>query len=504
MKIYELKGVIMILRKVRLEIPVLPDLKSIARKDLKAIYVKKLFNRFNYNIDLEQNDKVSVIIAPNGCGKSTIFRLINLIFNPSLNELITISKIPFESIACEFNDGIRIKLRKLDAFSDKMLQTLESQSDRNRTDLCDDDIFKTSIVLEKIKIINKKETIVDSIDITDVALHVADRLSYFRNWNLNRDLLKFVSSKDDDSPYIDSGTERLLEMDTAFHHQIVIYLSKWSVWVNTDYIQANRLQRNVFTRRYNDNLDVSTFDIVNYQMQQIHSEALREYNKLLSDAKNKLPEEFIQYKDIKGSEKKEKYGKELIEKWNEYKLKLQNFTDLGLLSEKTDFFVDEQKDIEEIINKNPRNTQFMSVYINLFLPTLTPLNDVYQKLSLLKQIFDERNELTGKRLIYSTNGFSIQIDHPSSEQILPLDYLSSGEKHDLVMFFDIIFQSSNKGLFLIDEPEISLHIEWQETYLDYLCDICRLNNCLAVVATHSPNILNDHEALLRGLNNETA
>ena len=44
-------------------------------------------------------------------------------------------------------------------------------------------------------------------------------------------------------------------------------------------------------------------------------------------------------------------------------------------------------------------------------------------------------------------------------------------------------------MLLIDEPEISLHIEWQMTFIDELKEIVRLNNLQAVVATHSESIL---------------
>ena len=63
------------------------------------------------------------------------------------------------------------------------------------------------------------------------------------------------------------------------------------------------------------------------------------------------------------------------------------------------------------------------------------------------------------------------------------------------MFFNLIFASSDL-LVLIDEPEISLHIEWQERFIDDLSEICEMNNIQALVATHSPNIINDHTDLI--------
>ena len=60
------------------------------------------------------------------------------------------------------------------------------------------------------------------------------------------------------------------------------------------------------------------------------------------------------------------------------------------------------------------------------------------------------------------------------------------------MFYNLIFASEDNSLVLIDEPEISLHIAWQEDYLELLMKICEMNHLQAVVATHSPNIINGH------------
>ena len=87
---------------------------------------------------------------------------------------------------------------------------------------------------------------------------------------------------------------------------------------------------------------------------------------------------------------------------------------------------------------------------------------------------------------------------------LELECLSSGEKNDLIMFYKMIFYSMDGGLVLVDEPEISLHIRWQEdflTWLEPICDVCRIR---AIVATHSPSIINGRFELYakRGLTNE--
>ena len=89
--------------------------------------------------------------------------------------------------------------------------------------------------------------------------------------------------------------------------------------------------------------------------------------------------------------------------------------------------------------------------------------------------------ITGYRLILEREEFSI-----------PLNALSSGEQNLLLMIFDLILDSQESSLILIDEPEISLHISWQNKFLKCIKEI--RDNYLfdVIVATHSPDIIYDH------------
>ena len=77
---------------------------------------------------------------------------------------------------------------------------------------------------------------------------------------------------------------------------------------------------------------------------------------------------------------------------------------------------------------------------------------------------------------------------------IPLKLLSSGEKQILVLFYELIFNTNKNMILLIDEPELSLHIVWQEQFMDDLEKIIKLNNIKVIVATHSPQIINNRWA----------
>lgn len=65
--------------------------------------------------------------------------------------------------------------------------------------------------------------------------------------------------------------------------------------------------------------------------------------------------------------------------------------------------------------------------------------------------------------------------------------LSSGEKQLLYIYLTILMEQEKEYIVFMDEPEISLHIDWQAVLLE---NIFKLNpNCQIIMATHAPYIL---------------
>lgn len=73
---------------------------------------------------------------------------------------------------------------------------------------------------------------------------------------------------------------------------------------------------------------------------------------------------------------------------------------------------------------------------------------------------------------------------------IELEQLSSGEKNLMLIFYHFLFEMEKKTLFMIDEPELSLHIDWQEHMIDYFMEYSKDNQI--IVVTHSPDILQGH------------
>ncbi|EJO5347322.1 AAA family ATPase [Clostridium botulinum] len=75
----------------------------------------------------------------------------------------------------------------------------------------------------------------------------------------------------------------------------------------------------------------------------------------------------------------------------------------------------------------------------------------------------------------------------STEEIHSVDELSSGEKQIFFRGGSLLQMDLNNSIILIDEPELSLHPEWQQKILDFYKSIGKDNQI--IIATHSPHIV---------------
>jgi hypothetical protein len=101
--------------------------------------------------------------------------------------------------------------------------------------------------------------------------------------------------------------------------------------------------------------------------------------------------------------------------------------------------------------------------------------------------------LTGKQLVYDDTHYKIFIRQGNSgisksadTEDLPMKALSSGEKQIVSLFSHMYLSGEQKFFVVIDEPELSLSVPWQERLLP---DILRTERCSGLIAvTHSPFI----------------
>lgn len=74
----------------------------------------------------------------------------------------------------------------------------------------------------------------------------------------------------------------------------------------------------------------------------------------------------------------------------------------------------------------------------------------------------------------------------NKQGVIPYEKLSSGEKQLIILLTESLLQKQMPHVFLADEPELSLHIQWQRMVIPA---IRKLNpNAQVIAATHSPEV----------------
>ena len=444
---------------------------------ISRIQVKKLFGTINYDIHLDEIEPIAIIIAPNGRGKTTLLNLLSFVLNPSDNTFKTIQTIPFEVFRLVLSNGKKVELKRDPRKTDAKKQT--SNQSRNQewlkyianmlkhgtTNSLLDPLFENTNYIVSIY---EDEKELDSIDYHE---------------ETNGKYLSFDFFGSPDSIESDPSHRRVQSNSSASRNKKLwdkqnelLIKHKCNVFVN--YIKTDRIQPFITSNESEKSPLVKASDFIC----DLVKNATDQYNESVSMAKDKLPQMFLD-----GEEGSTLNCNEFLNGWSEYRKKLNQFQEIGLITPTEDFI-----NGRNIPNEYKENGRFLSTYLSAFKDTTTPLLNIYNKLHLFKQILDERNAITGKKLMFKREGITLS----SKGMEIDLDSLSSGEKHDFIMFFNLLFNCQDGGLVLIDEPEISLHIQWQETYLDRLIAICKMNDLQAIVATHSPNIVSTHYDLL--------
>lgn len=143
----------------------------------------------------------------------------------------------------------------------------------------------------------------------------------------------------------------------------------------------------------------------------------------------------------------------------------------------------------------------LSVYIEDVEKKLAVFDELADKIGLLTRIINKR--FSYKQVtIDKDQGFVFT--NSKSVTLSPTD-LSSGEQHELVLLYELLFKVKPHSLILIDEPELSLHVAWQMDFLSDLQEVTKLSVMDILIATHSPQIINDRWDLtvrLKGPGNE--
>jgi ABC-type transport system involved in cytochrome c biogenesis ATPase subunit len=118
--------------------------------------------------------------------------------------------------------------------------------------------------------------------------------------------------------------------------------------------------------------------------------------------------------------------------------------------------------------------------------------------SRLKAFFDVFNGMerynSSKKIILSEKGDLSFLTKSGTE--ISFDQLSSGEKNYFVMFYKLLVESDDDSLILIDEPEISLSVDLQEGLASKMISGASTYRCQIIATTHSPFVGGDYDGII--------
>lgn len=435
---------------------------------IKHVHFENLFGYFNYSINF--HDTVTIIHGPNGCGKTTMLKLIDATFNQKMGIL---KATDFQYIEFFFSDGVTLKIERKKALID-------------RTDVEAGSIIYLAYTIGGIG----QPLVFDSFENSD------EYIATMRKILMGYRPFAWLRRESEDSWY-DRRSEKIMTTEEViakygemiyrrygsalFEDEIPNEVQKVLKQIDVRLITADRLtvRTKCEERQYGeDHIRIEQrVDIIAADLSKRIRDTIQRYAQLAQAKDRTFPFRAIRQTSLMSVD-------EIKAKMIALEAKRKEFIETGILEEEKDDI-----DIHELVDAiGDNDRQNLSLYTSDTEEKLNALSSLSSAINLFRKLID--GSFNNKKIIFGKEyGFRFVTTYSNSE-ILPQN-LSSGEQHELVMFYDLIFNTSERTLILIDEPELSLHIKWQLSYVDELLDIINTTGFSAVLATHSPQIIHD-------------
>lgn len=145
------------------------------------------------------------------------------------------------------------------------------------------------------------------------------------------------------------------------------------------------------------------------------------------------------------------------------------------------------QELKHIINQNGEGSSFFDYRMKM-LNFPKEATVIQQRIDKFFQLVNSLFKETGKEIMIDpqNNTLVFSIGDKVADEKVQLDQLSSGEKQILLILTTVFLQEEKANVLLMDEPEISLHISWQDRLIALIRELNP--NCQVILTTHSPNI----------------
>ena len=433
---------------------------------IMKLEIEGLHGEYDYSVRFD--GKLTFLFGPNGSGKTTI---LNILASIVTGKIYNLSEYEFEKIALFYRnkpgkgrfsqivlqnekngnlnvrfDGKDNRVRDFWDIQDRMV----SRKDAFRLDNSLEESFEEAYPFVK--------TIRETFNYAYLPLN-----RYGVNYDFERDIYYYkpnTSFRSNRNPYNNYLNESLLYItklikdncarinvsENEVNNQFRQDLLTSAIRVEPK-IRLSETLRDMKKYKWRDIEEVKSAYIRILLEMKIYREAIRKQIETFFDA---FHTDFEQYKQNKAGS----LTVDLVWQYSEF-LKIRDITSLAKENEQN----------KEQIRK-PRK-QFVDVINGFFANSGSD-----KKISISKE---------GSLIIESIANVS---NHP-----LGLTELSSGEKQIIIIFASLIFglQEGSTGIYIVDEPEASLHLEWQSQFVDAILQVN--DNIQLVFATHSPELI---------------
>lgn len=435
---------------------------------IKNISIVDLFGIFDHEISLNEKDRITIIHGPNGYGKTILLTMVDALFKRHYSKL---REIPYKEFIITFNDETSLHISKHDGPQEEDYFEEEDYAGllfeyKDRGEIID------SFVVPKTR--TEREHFSIFARIIDHEIPDLDRVGP-RAW-VYFPTQEILSEED--------VVDRFSEMFPPSIRAQLVDIPKWLKEINDSihirFIETQRLLNFPRSKYKGESRKILqlTPAVVNYSKELVNEirDTLASYASLSQSLDRTFPTRIV-----KASEQTELTIDELRSNLGELEKKREGFIITGLLDkeEEIDF-----KDFQDIDDSN-RNV--LSIYIEDVKKKLGILDELSEKIDLLVKIVN-RKFAYKQMSISKEEGF---VFSTNEGRVLSPSSLSSGEQHELVLLYELLFKVKPDSLVLIDEPELSLHIEWQQQFLKDLLEVTKLTGFDVLIATHSPQIIHD-------------
>lgn len=139
-----------------------------------------------------------------------------------------------------------------------------------------------------------------------------------------------------------------------------------------------------------------------------------------------------------------------------------------------------------VVSENGENPLLKKLIFNMS-NELNKESEYIQAVNRLEEIF---NEYIGPEKYLQITEEGVNVRFHASVETHKIGALSSGERHMLVLLTIFVMEGNTRNLFMVDEPEISLNMTWQRKLLPLLKELAP--NAEIIVASHSPSIAKEN------------